>query len=71
MQREEIARSLQAGNGTVHRDLEYLRQQDQEILQKHNQDRIPEDYGKYQCLDLLNILLNIMLKTYHQYLVRM
>jgi hypothetical protein len=42
----EIAKILHISHGTVHNDLLYLRKQAQENLQKHIQERIPEEYQK-------------------------
>jgi DNA-binding NarL/FixJ family response regulator len=42
----EIAKILHISHGTVDNDLLYLRKQAQENLQKHIQERIPEEYQK-------------------------
>ena len=42
----EIAKILHISHGTVDNDLSYLRKQAQENLQKHIQERIPEEYQK-------------------------
>jgi IS30 family transposase len=40
----EIATILQVGLGTVSRDIQYLREQAQENLRTHINDRLPEEY---------------------------
>jgi hypothetical protein len=40
----EIAQTLLVGTGTVHRDSEDLRQQAEESLKTHVQERLPEEY---------------------------
>lgn len=44
----EIARILQVSQPTINRDITYLRQKAQENLQKHIQEKLPEEYQR--CL---------------------
>jgi transposase len=44
----EIAQVLQVSNGTVNRDLSYLRQQAKSNIRKYIDERLPEEYEK--CL---------------------
>lgn len=53
----EIARILQISQPTVNRDILYLRQQAQENLQKHIQQKLPEEYQR--CLAGLNQVLKL------------
>jgi hypothetical protein len=53
----EIAKILQISQSTVHRDLVYLRKQAQKNLQKHIQDRLPEEYQC--CLTGMNQVLRL------------
>jgi DNA-directed RNA polymerase specialized sigma24 family protein len=48
----EISRTLQISLGTVNKDLSYLRQQAQENLQRHIQQKLPEEYQR--CLTEMN-----------------
>ena len=57
----EIATILQVGLGTVSRDIQYLREQAQENLKTHINDKLPEEYqncmaGLKQVLKLSGIL---------------
>jgi transposase len=40
----DIAQILQVGKSTVNRDIQYLRQQAQENLKTHIQQKLPEEY---------------------------
>jgi DNA-binding CsgD family transcriptional regulator len=51
----EIARILQVSLGTVNRDLSILRQQARNNLQKHIQEKLPQEYQR--CLTGLNQVL--------------
>lgn len=51
----EIARILQISLGTVNRDLSILRQQARDNLQKHIQEKLPQEYQR--CLTGLNQVL--------------
>jgi predicted transcriptional regulator len=42
----EIARILQISQPTVNRDIGYLRGQARQNLQKHIQDKLPEEYAR-------------------------
>ena len=42
----EIAETLKRNDTAVHRDIEFLRQQAQESLQKHIHETVPEEYQK-------------------------
>ena len=42
----EIAQILQVSNGTVNRDLSYLRQQVKSNIRKYIDERLPEEYEK-------------------------
>ena len=42
----EIASKLQVDLGAVNRDIQFLRQQAQENLQKHIHETVPEEYQK-------------------------
>jgi hypothetical protein len=53
----EISRILQVSLGTVNNDLSYLRQQAQENIQKHIQERLPEEYQR--CLTGINQVLKL------------
>src|SRR6187200_3523164 len=44
----EIAQVLQVSNGTVNRDLSYLRQQAKSSIRRYIDERLPEEYEK--CL---------------------
>jgi IS30 family transposase len=44
--RREIASKLQVDPAEVNRDIQYLRQQAQENLQKHIHETVPEEYQK-------------------------
>jgi hypothetical protein len=53
----EISRTLQISLGTVNKDLSYLRQNAQENLQKHIQQKLPEEYQR--CLTGMNQVLKL------------
>jgi DNA-binding CsgD family transcriptional regulator len=53
----EISMILQVSLGTVNNDLSYLRQQAQENIQKHIQERLPEEYQR--CLTRINQVLKL------------
>ena len=53
----EIARILQISQPTVNRDIGYLRVQARQNLQKHIQDKLPEEYQ--YCMTGLNQVLKI------------
>ena len=53
----EIARILQISQPTINRDITYLRQLAQENLQKHIQEKLPEEYQR--CLTGLNQVLKL------------
>ena len=44
----EVAQILSVGNGTIHRDVAYLRKQAQDNLRFHVQERLPAQYLKCQ-----------------------
>lgn len=50
----EMARTLQS---TVNRDISYIRNQARQNLQRHIQDRLPEEYQK--CMTGLNQVLKM------------
>jgi transposase len=51
----EIAKILQVGISTINRDAIYLRQQAQENLKSHIQQKLPEEYQR--CLTGMNQVL--------------
>jgi predicted transcriptional regulator len=51
----EIAQILQVSNGTVNRDLSYLRQQAKSNIKRYIDERLPEEYEK--CLVGLTAIL--------------
>jgi IS30 family transposase len=51
----EIAKTLQVSLGTINRDLSIVRQQAKENLQKHIQEKLPEEYQR--CLTGFNQVL--------------
>jgi hypothetical protein len=53
----EIARILCVGEATISRDLSYLRQQANENLKTHIQDKLPEEYQN--CMTGINQVLKI------------
>ena len=53
----EIARILQISQPTVNRDIGYLRGQARQNLQKHIQDKLPEEYQN--CMTGINQVLKI------------
>jgi predicted transcriptional regulator len=53
----EIARILQISQPTVNRDIGYLRGQARQNLQKHIQDKLPEEYQN--CMSGINQVLRI------------
>jgi hypothetical protein len=53
----EIARILQISQPTVNRDISYLRGQAKQNLQKHIQDKLPEEYQN--CMTGINQVLKI------------
>jgi predicted transcriptional regulator len=53
----EIARILQISQPTVNRDIGFLRGQARENLQKHIQDKLPEEYQN--CMTGINQVLKI------------
>ena len=53
----DVAEELQIDQSTVSRDTQYLRQQAQENLQKHIQQKLPEEYQR--CLTGMNQVLKL------------
>jgi predicted transcriptional regulator len=53
----DVAEELQIDQSTVSRDIQYLRQQAQENLQKHIQQKLPEEYQR--CLTGMNQVLKL------------
>ena len=53
----EISRILQVSLGTVNKDLSYLRQQAHDNLQRHIQQKLPEEYQR--CLTGMNQVLKL------------
>jgi Trp repressor protein len=53
----EIADTIHVGIGTINRDMAYLRNQAQENLQTHIQDKLPEEYQN--CMTGINQVLKI------------
>ena len=53
----DVAEELQIDQSTVSRDVQYLRQQAQENLQKHIQQKLPEEYQR--CLTGMNQVLKL------------
>jgi predicted transcriptional regulator len=60
----EIAQILQVSNGTVNRDLSYLRQQAKSNIRKYIDERLPEEYEK--CLVGLTAILREAWNTSQQ-----
>ena len=60
----EIAQVLQVSNGTVNRDLSYLRQQAKHNIRKYIDERLPEEYEK--CLVGLTAILREAWNTSQQ-----
>jgi Trp operon repressor len=60
----EIAQILQVSNGTVNRDLSYLRQQAKSNIKKYIDERLPEEYEK--CLVGLTAILREAWNTSQQ-----
>ena len=60
----EIAQILQVPNGTVNRDLSYLRQQAKSNIRKYIDERLPEEYEK--CLVGLTAILREAWSTSQQ-----
>jgi IS30 family transposase len=60
----EIAQILQVSNGTVNRDLSYLRQQAKFNIRKYIDERLPEEYEK--CLVGLTAILREAWNTSQQ-----
>jgi predicted transcriptional regulator len=60
----EIAQILQVSNGTVNRDLSYLRQQAKENIRRYIDERLPEEYEK--CLVGLTAILREAWNTSQQ-----
>jgi predicted transcriptional regulator len=60
----EIAQILQVSNGTVNRDLSYLRQQAKYNIRKYIDERLPEEYEK--CLVGLTSILREAWNTSQQ-----
>jgi predicted transcriptional regulator len=52
-----IASELKVSQSTVSRDIVYLRQQDRENLQKHIQERLPQEYEN--CMTGINRVLQL------------
>jgi predicted transcriptional regulator len=61
----EIARILKISQPTVNRDIGYLRGQARENLQKHIQDKLPEEYQI--CMTGLNQVLKICWEIVNKY----
>jgi hypothetical protein len=53
----EIADTIHVGIGTINRDMAYLRNEAQENLKTHIQDKLPEEYQK--CMTGINQVLKI------------
>jgi predicted transcriptional regulator len=53
----DVAEELQIDQSTVSRDIQYLRHQAQENLQKHIQQKLPEEYQR--CLTGMNQVLKL------------
>ena len=53
----DVAEELQIDQSTVSRDIQYLRQNAQENLQKHIQEKLPEEYQR--CLTGMNQVLKL------------
>jgi hypothetical protein len=53
----EIADTIHVGIGTINRDMAYLRNEAQENLKTHIQDKLPEEYQK--CMTEINQVLKI------------
>jgi len=53
----EIGRILQVSQPTVNRDISFLRRQARENLQKHIQEKLPEEYQR--CLTGMNQVLKL------------
>jgi Sigma-70, region 4 len=53
----EISETLKVSDSAVHRDLVFIRQQARENLQKHIDERIPEEYEK--CIAGMNTVLKM------------
>ena len=53
----EIADTIHVGIGTINRDMTYLRNEAQENLKSHIQDKLPEEYQN--CMTGLNQVLKI------------
>ena len=53
----EIADTIHVGIGTINRDMAYLRNEAQENLKSHIQDKLPEEYQN--CMTGLNQVLKI------------
>ena len=53
----DVAEELQIDQSTVSRDVQYLRHQAQENLQKHIQQKLPEEYQR--CLTGMNQVLKL------------
>ncbi|MGC2483083.1 MAG: helix-turn-helix domain-containing protein [Nitrososphaeraceae archaeon] len=51
----EICQKLQLDKSTVNRDIQFLRQQAQENLQKHIHETVPEEYQK--CMTGMKLIL--------------
>ncbi len=60
----EIAQILQVSNGTVNRDLSYLRQQAKSNIKRYIDERLPEEYEK--CLVGLTAILREAWSTSQQ-----
>jgi predicted transcriptional regulator len=60
----EIAQILHVSNGTVNRDLSYLRQQSKSNIKKYIDERLPEEYEK--CLVGLTAILREAWNTSQQ-----
>ena len=60
----EIAQILQVSNGTVNRDLSYLRQQAKSNIRRYIDERLPEEYEK--CLVGLTAILREAWNTSQQ-----
>src|SRR5918994_2728766 len=53
----DVAEELQIDQSTVSRDIQYLKQKAQENLQKHIQEKLPEEYQR--CLTGMNQVLKL------------
>jgi hypothetical protein len=60
-QGRDIAHTLHANKSVISRDMTYLKQQTQENLKTHIQDKLPEEYQN--CMTGINQVLKICWET--------